>query len=110
MKKPSDQAKLIYKNCKLSIYHQDRPADLEIHCIVVVEGDELELKYDQEDGSFWSWKGSDQGCGHYLVYANSGRRGRAVLHHLRSTSYLNGYWAENGLKGMWRVELGSENG
>ena len=97
----------VYTNCKLSIYYDDKPADMDIDCIVVMDGNEIELKYDQEGGRFWSWKGASQGEGHYVVRANN-RRNNAVLHQIPQSEYLNGYWSEGGFRGMWRVKLGSE--
>ena len=99
----------IFKNCTLSIFYEDRPADLEIACIVALSDRELELKYDQEDGSFWSWKGDSKGDGHFVLFANQQRHlGRATLHRLPGSMYLEGYWLEGSYKGMWRVKLGTE--
>lgn len=99
---------VVYKGCKLSIYHPDRPADLDIDCIVVISQGSIELKYDQDDGQFWSWKGPEQGEGHYVVNANQENLGaRGTLHRLRDGFYLEGYWAEGGFRGMWRVTLGN---
>lgn len=97
----------IYPRCNLSIFYPDRPGDMDIECIVVLGQDTIEVKYDQEDGKggqFWSWKGVQQGEGHYVVNANHlGARG--TFHQLRGSKYLEGYWAEGGFRGMWRVEL-----
>lgn len=96
--------KKIYKNSLMSLYYTDRPADTDLECIVVVGENKIELKYDQEDGQFWSWKGELNSPGHYLVYANyPGSRG--TLHHLEQMKYLEGYWVENGYRGMWRIQL-----
>ena len=99
----------IFKDSKLSIFYEDRPADLDIACIVVMNDRRLELKYDQEDGSFWSWKGDSGGDGHFVLVANQQRHlGRATLHRLPESRYLEGYWLEGSYKGMWRVKLGTE--
>ena len=94
----------VYTNATMDTYYQDQPAHLGSDCILSFNDDECELKYDDDDGKFWSWKGIAQGQGHYKLKANhSGAQGS--LHMFEGARIMDGYWSENGFKGMWRVYL-----
>lgn len=100
----------IWKNCSCDIYYPDRSAALnDTGYEVRIDGDELVVSYESEDG--WvNYAGKDLGGGHFEVRAStdsgSAVNGRSVLH--RSTpdaSILEGYWEEEGCRGMWRIYL-----
>lgn len=89
-----------------TIYYDDDEA---------AEGDECEIRQEDngrlvvsyEDGDeyvTYSGKGID---GHYTLTCTSHREknGRASLHHMNNSRILEGFWIEDGWKGLWRIYL-----
>lgn len=94
----------IWKNCTADLYYNDDTPELRDPGYEVrLEGDELVISY-QSDGRWISYKGQDQGGGHYPLTADS-IQGSAMLHRAPDAEILEGYWSENGSSGMWLVYL-----
>jgi hypothetical protein len=94
----------IWKNCIADIYYQDdKPALNDPGYEVRITDDELVVSYEGEVG--WvNYKGRDLGGGHYELFSRE-VNGRTLLHRLGESEILEGYWAENGCRGMWRLHL-----
>ena len=94
----------IWNNCTADLYYNDDTPELRDPGYEVrLEGDELVISY-HSDGRWISYKGQDQGGGHYLLTADA-IEGRAMLHRAPDAEILEGCWTEQGLSGMWRVHL-----
>lgn len=96
-----------YLNAKLDIYHSSAEPDLDIDCIVELSPNECIVRFDEFHSGSLSpvcWKGNAQSPGHYVLQEIC-REGRATLHQVPESIYLEGYWKERGYHGMWRVTL-----
>lgn len=93
---------------KLIIYRGDNSPAEKVACIITFYGSGIELKYDLEENVFFCWTGVEQGQGHYIL--NAAKGGKATLHQLNNSKYLEGFWAEGGSRGMWRIEVGRSIG
>ncbi|MBU0594257.1 MAG: hypothetical protein KKH74_11055 [Gammaproteobacteria bacterium] len=95
-----------YKNATCWTYYSSQEAAERMPCEVRIneESGEIAISYESEDG-YTVYSGNESGDGHYVLECEE-VQGRASLHRFPSSSILEGYWEENGLKGMWRIELG----
>lgn len=84
-------------------FFDETPASEDEECIVRIEGDTIEISYDDEEGNV-IYKGKNDGCGHFVLKCPE-RSGDATLHMFKDTKFLDEYWIEGGNKGFWRIEL-----
>ena len=94
----------LWKNCTTDIYYQDEGAEMNDPGYQVrIDGDELVLSYETTKG--WvNYKGKDLGGGHFELYSEE-VDGRSMLHRAPEAEILEGFWSEDGSRGMWRIHL-----
>ncbi len=94
----------IYKNCATTILYFDGDPAAEDHGYLVrISEGSVEIAYDDDEGPV-CYRGKNPGNGHYLLEAPE-RRGRATLHRMPGSKIMEGYWEEDGYRGMWRILL-----
>lgn len=76
----------------------DRP------CRVQIGGGLIEVTYAEHDGRTVRYSGSEHGEGHFDLAAPE-VAGKATLHRFPGSPFLDGYWCEDGGRGMWRITL-----
>ena len=94
---------MIWSNSKADIYYRDTEADLDEPCEVRVDGNSIVVSY-EDDGGHTVYKGIENGIGHFELSAPT-VKGRASLHMFKHNRILEGYWEEDGQRGMWRIKL-----
>jgi len=95
----------IWSNCRVDILYFNAEADLDMQCEVKIETDSVSMVvfYDEGDGPV-VYKGKNNGDGHFEL--NSPEvNGQTSLHMSGNSKILEGFWMEDGLKGMWRIRL-----
>jgi hypothetical protein len=94
-----------WENCKADIYYQDgRSACLgEAGYDVRIDQNEIVVSYHDGDGHV-VYKGANPGNGHFELEAPE-RDGHTTLHQLPGNEILEGFWVENGMRGMWAIFL-----
>lgn len=73
-------------------------------CEVRIDGHEIVVTYRHAGLGYVTYRGSEVGPGHYKLECQA-LNGKATLHQLPGSEYLDGYWTEQGASGMWRVML-----
>jgi len=86
-----------------TIYYDSSPADEREECEVRFGDNEIVISYEDDDGEVL-YKGKDYGHGHYVLKCPE-RRGKATLHRIPDSKYMEGYWSEEGARGFWRFTL-----
>lgn len=94
----------IWNNCRVDILYYDDKADLDEQCEVKIEKDSIVFSYDPEGDGPVVYKGNNNGDGHFELKAPE-RNGQSSLHMSENGTILEGFWMEDGLKGMWRIRL-----
>lgn len=94
-----------WSNCTADILYYDGTAAVtnDEGYIVRLTDDTIEIAYDDEDGAV-CYRGKNNGDGHYDLTASE-RNGRASVHCFPGSHFLEGYWKEGGIQGMWRIQL-----
>lgn len=94
-----------WENCKADIYYQDgRKALLgDAGYDVRIDEKEIVVSYKDEDG-YVVYRGANKGDGHYELAAPE-RDSHAILHQLPECDILEGFWVEDGERGMWAIFL-----
>lgn len=70
-----------------------------------VKIDDKEIVVSYEDDSGWvQYRGKNKDTGHFQLTCPE-RKGEASLHQFPGGKILEGFWVENGLRGMWRIYL-----
>ncbi len=93
-----------YKNATSCTYFLGKEAAESSVCEVrITEKGEIVVSYETDDG-YTVYKGQELGKGHYLLESDE-PFGRGSLHRFEGSQILEGYWEEDGSKGMWRIEL-----
>jgi hypothetical protein len=93
----------VWKNCRADIlYYGDDAADMGEPCRVRTEEGWISVSYD--DDGVVEYVGYEKGPGHYELKCG-GRSGRATLHRFPNGKILEGFWDEEGQRGMWRIRL-----
>lgn len=64
--------------------------------------DSILIEY--EDAELVQYQGKANGEGHFELYG-IGFHGHASLHMFPGSSILEGFWEEEGYRGMWRIKL-----
>lgn len=83
------------------LYYSGNPSH-EVPCVVRIEGDQILVEYN--NGGLYQYNGVAKGEGHFELKA-VGFDGRGTLHRFLNSSILEGGWIEEGIKGMWRIQL-----
>ena len=97
---------MLYKNSKMDvIYYDAEPASFGTTCQVRLDEHEILIDY-IPDGETERvlYKGEEKGKGHYHLHGH-GFKGDASLHCFDDSKKLEGCWIEDGVKGMWVIEL-----
>jgi len=96
-----------WKNSKMScVYFSNDAADEQIDCEVTLDGPNILVEYSFE-GEHVRYRGQEQGAGHYIL-SSPASNGEATLHRFTGSKFLDGYWSEDGVRGMWRIALISQ--
>lgn len=98
-------ANKIWKNCKADFYYQDGSAAYlqEPGYDVRIDDETIVVSYEDEEGHV-VYRGINNGDGHYELSAPE-RRGTATLHRSPDSDVLEGFWIEDGARGMWAIFL-----
>lgn len=93
----------IWNNSKMAVLHYSKDAaDEHWPCIVKLTDDSILVEYDDE--GMVQYTGASKGDGHFALVAPE-VKGRATLHRLPGENVLEGSWAEDGVRGMWKIDL-----
>lgn len=95
----------IWKNCTVDVlFYDETPAYIgEDGYIVRLLDDAIEISYDDVEGAV-CYRGKNNGDGHFDLAAPE-RNGRASLHFFPNSHFMEGYWKEGDVRGMWRIHL-----
>jgi len=96
-------SKVEWNNSKCDVLFFNSKADSTSDCEVVIGDGEIEVSYIDE-GERLFYRGKEIGPGHYVLHA-AGFDGEATLHRFHDGRVLEGYWVEEGHRGMWRIQL-----
>lgn len=91
-----------------SLYYDKTPAETKCACTVRIGDGLIELSYDDDDGGIVRYIGTEEGQGHFHLKAPE-VNGKATLHSFDGSEVLEGFWVENGERGMWRVTLNKDD-
>lgn len=73
-------------------------------CRVQIGDGLIEVTYAERDGTTVKYSGREHGEGHFELAALE-VAGKATLHRFPGGPFLDGYWCEDGGRGMWRITL-----
>ncbi len=90
----------VWSKSEMETFHAD--GSYTIDCDVRIDGDQIVVSY-FDNGSV-EYRGREVAEGHFTLACPS-LNGRATLHRLPNSEYLDGFWTEGGERGMWRVSL-----
>ena len=95
----------IWKNCTADIlYYDETAASLNDEGYIVrLSDDHIEVAYDDDEGAV-CYRGKNNGDGHFNLTAPE-RNGRTTLHFFPGSHFMEGYWLEGDVRGMWRIHL-----
>lgn len=93
----------IWNNSKMCIlFYSDESAKENFPCIVKINDDEILVEY--KDDGLVQYRGINNKNGHFELYSHE-VNGNASLHMSPGELVLEGSWIENGLRGMWLIDL-----
>lgn len=95
---------MVWSNSKMDTFYYDGAADTDSPCEVRIDGNEIVVSYEGDDGPI-IYKGQAMGVGHFEL-RSAAVDGRATLHMFEGGKSLEGFWVEDGIEGMWRITLG----
>jgi len=84
-------------------YYDETTADEEEDCEIIINMDKIVVSY-RYDNEVVVYKGKDEGHGHFVLECPD-RKGKATLHQIPESKFLEGFWIEEGYKGFWRITL-----
>lgn len=93
----------LFPNARMDTLYNGCDADLQDPCAVRIDGDHIHVEY-EFDGERTVYAGKALAPGHFCLQTEDGT-GKATLHQLPGSQYLEGSWVEEGERGMWRIEL-----
>lgn len=96
-------AKVEWSKSKCDNLYFDCESDTGYEYKVIIGDGEIEVSY-LDGGVSHLYKGTEIGSGHYKLAA-VGFDGKATLHQFPDGKILEGYWIEDGYRGMWRIQL-----
>lgn len=73
-------------------------------CRVQIGGGLIEVTYAEDDGTTVRYSGRERGEGHFDLAAPE-VAGKATLHRFPNDKFLEGYWCEGQVRGMWQITL-----
>lgn len=89
------------------VYYSEQDADTGEPCRVIIGDGHIEVIYDFVD-EVRKWTGNEIGDGHFRLEGLD-FEGEATLHAfptIKKGMWLDGFWEEEGERGMWRIRLG----
>ena len=86
-----------------TVFYNETPAFEEEKCEIRITGNEIVISY-RDDDDVIIYKGKDEGHGHFVLECPE-RQGKATLHQIPKSKFLEGFWIEGGYKGFWRIAL-----
>ncbi len=85
-------------------FFYDTPSEDSL-CDVRIDGKKIVVSYIEEGvPRAVIYEGTEHDPGHYEL-SNKDMKGRATLHRFKDGKFLEGWWQENGIQGMWRITL-----
>ncbi len=85
-------------------FYDDTPAYEHDDCEVRIENSgDIIVSYEGEDG-YTIYQGKDHGNEHYVLECPE-LQGKATLHRIHGSSFLEGSWVEKGTRGFWKITL-----
>lgn len=94
----------VWSNSRADIFYYNDDADCGDPCEVKIDNGRIVVSYEDEGGGYIVYEGSENGAGHFELSAPS-VNGRATLHMFNGNKVLEGWWDEEGTRGMWRIFL-----
>ena len=94
----------LWANSELISYYGDSRTMDNDRCDVRIGEGRISLTYYWDDGGSQTYSGPEIEPGHFRVTASLGE-GKGILHRLKDSLILDGWWAEDGAEGMWRIIL-----
>lgn len=93
----------IWKSSKMATLHySDEIASERYPCVVKIDDTSILVEY--EDDGIVQYRGPNNNNGHFDLQAPE-IRGAATLHMNLKEMTLEGSWTEDGLRGMWCIDL-----
>lgn len=93
----------IWPRSTFDTYFADDEMTADRPCRVQIGAGLIEVTY-ADDGATVRYSGREQGEGHFDLAAPE-IAGKATLHRFSKDRFLEGYWREGQVKGMWRITL-----
>lgn len=94
-----------------TLYYSADDALVDYPCVVKIDEEKIRVEY-EADGDAVYYEGKNHRDGHFELQS-SHPEGHATLHrypdrsgNTDGSSFLEGYWQEQGYRGMWRIKLG----
>lgn len=96
----------IWTNSKMTtLFYSDQPATTGQPCSVKIDDTGIVVNYEASGVGQVQYKGPKNEDGHFELRAPE-VQGLASLHMFPGSSILEGHWREEGIRGMWRIDLG----
>jgi hypothetical protein len=93
----------LWRNARADIFFYDAAAETAVPCEVKIDADSVVISYRDETG--WiNYSGPNSGSGHFELRADR-VDGRSSMHMFPGSAFLEGFWIEEGQRGMWRISL-----
>lgn len=87
-----------------TVYYDATPANEHQDCKVRIDDNgDIVVSY-EDDVGLTIYRGQDHGYGHYKLECPE-LRGKATLHRMEDSRFLEGYWIEKGARGFWKIIL-----
>jgi hypothetical protein len=87
-----------------SLYYSGDEADTDYPCEVHITDKEITVNYFADHAQRIQYRGENHGTGHFELRSNK-NAGKASLHRTPGSQVIEGSWAENSVRGMWRIWL-----
>lgn len=85
-------------------FYDDTPAYEHEDCEARIEDSgDIVVSYEGEY-SYNVYQGKDHGNGHYILECPE-LQGKATLHRIHGSRFLEGSWIEEGTRGFWKITL-----
>ena len=98
----NSETKICKNSRTTSVYYSGEPAQ-EYRCEVKISPETIIVEYD-DAGETVQYQGNNTGDGHFHLVCPD-RKGSASLHMFPNSTLLVGCWVQEGIKGMWRIQL-----
>jgi hypothetical protein len=94
----------VWPNSTQEVFHANRGARSDWPCRVRLGDRLIEVTYTDDEERVIRYGGREAGAGHFELNAPA-VDGRASLHRFDGGKFLEGYWCEGNVRGMWRITL-----